>query len=340
MNIINKITKIFFKNNNFQNINTTTYIPNEEKNEIKSTFKPVKFLEKYKNMDDGISNSLASLHQDDKISIVVKGTTLGDSAGRPFEGWWSSEEIETKIDNTGLYDEINEITDDTALTWAILSGLRNKTDEETYEESFKNELYKYGFKYTTFGYGPGFITWLYSGKQEPYNSYGNGSAMRVSSCGCFDNIDDVIEIAKLSAMPTHNHPEGIKGAVVTAVCIWMAFNGATKEDIYEYALEQYSPEEYEVKINVPLQNQHYAKSTYLTCQGTIPRAIRAFYESKDYEDCIRKAILIGGDTDTQAAIAGSIASASYKNFNNESNIVYEKILNKYKKEQEILGIKG
>ena len=339
MNIIKSIKNIFNKNNNSINTDTTTDMQKEEidvQNEEMDenyTYKPIKFLEQYKNIN--IEPTI------NKISIVVKGAALGDSAGRPFEGWWNVSDIENRIDNVGLYDGINDITDDTVLTWGILYGIINKKNDETYEESFKNGLYKYGFKYTSYGYGPGFINWLYSGNQEPYNSCGNGSAMRVSVCGCFDNIDDVIEIAKLSAIPTHNHPEGIKGAVVTAVCIWMAFNGATKDDIYEYALEQYNPKQYEVKLNVPLSKAKYTSSnSYLTCQGTVPRAIRAFYESKDYEDCIRKAILIGGDTDTQAAIAGSIASAFYRRFSDKSNEVYRKILNKYKEEQEILGIKG
>ena len=191
-------------------------------------------------------------------------------------------------------------TDDTVMTAAVADSLMNKIP---YVES----LQMWGRKYPRAGYGGWFKEWIHSDLPKPYNSFGNGSAMRCSSIGwLFDDEDSVLEEAKESAEITHNHPEGIKGAQAVALGVMLGRQGSTKLEIQE-KLEACFNYDLDQKLDQirPLYTHD------LTCQGSVPQAIIAFLESNDFEDAIRNAISLGGDADTQACIAGALAEAYY-----------------------------
>ena len=191
-------------------------------------------------------------------------------------------------------------TDDTVMTAAVADSLMNKIP---YVES----LQMWGRKYPRAGYGGWFSKWIDSDFPKPYNSFGNGSAMRCSSVGwLFEDEGSVLEEAKKSAEITHNHPEGIKGAQAVALGVMLCRQGSTKleiqeklEDLFDYDLSQTMEQ---VKFNYSFD---------VTCQGSVPQAITAFLESEDFEDAIKNAISLGGDADTQACIAGALAEAFY-----------------------------
>jgi ADP-ribosylglycohydrolase len=191
-------------------------------------------------------------------------------------------------------------TDDTVMTAAVADSLMNKIP---YVES----LQMWGRKYPRAGYGGWFSKWIDSDFPKPYNSFGNGSAMRCSSVGwLFEDEGSVLEEAKKSAEVTHNHPEGIKGAQAVALGVMLCRQGSTKleiqeklEDLFDYDLSQTMEQ---VKFNYSFD---------VTCQGSVPQAITAFLESEDFEDAIKNAISLGGDADTQACIAGALAEAFY-----------------------------
>jgi ADP-ribosylglycohydrolase len=222
----------------------------------------------------------------------MKGAIIGDIIGAPFEF------NRTKNDNFKYREEKEKYTDDTVLTIATMKAILNNT---TYEE----ETIKITNEYQNKGYGLRFQNWI-AGEKKPYNSFGNGSG--VSPIGLyFNTIEEVMEEAKKSAEFTHNHPEGIKGAQVTAIAIFMAKKGASKQDIKKYIEDIF-------KYDLNRQIKDF-KDTYQfneICQTTVPEAIICFLESNNYEDTIRKAISLGGDTDTLACIAGGIAEAYYK----------------------------
>jgi ADP-ribosylglycohydrolase len=226
------------------------------------------------------------------------GSIIGDIAGSIYE--FDS----IKTDKFILFEKYHgnsaSYTDDSIHTVALADTLMNGG-------SYSDNLRIYSEKYPDRGYGSRFSDWVYSGSSQPYNSYGNGSAMRVSPVAWFyDSIDEVLEGAKESASVTHNHPEGIKGAQAVALAIFLARTGNNKDTIkkeiqkrFDYNLDKSLKE---VIINCVFDE---------TCQVSVPEALIAFLESKDYVDCIKKAISMGGDADTQAAIAGSIAEAYY-----------------------------
>lgn len=233
------------------------------------------------------------------------GAILGDIIGSPFEF-----DKGDKTKDFDLFSEKSKFTDDTVLTIAIAQSLleinTNTTDKEIKKNIVKN-MQLWGNKYPKAGYGLKFNRWLKSKYPRPYRSFGNGSAMRVSSAGwMYDSLLQTQKIAKLTAEVTHNHPEGIKGAVATASCIYLARIGTPKEIIKEYIEIKFR-----YKLNRTLDeirsHYHYVES----CQKTVPEAIIAFLESNDFEDAIRNAVSLGGDTDTLAAITGSIAEAYY-----------------------------
>lgn len=200
-----------------------------------------------------------------------------------------------------LFNHDSRFTDDTILTIAIADSILNNKD-------YALTLKEYGRKYASGDYGTSFSKWLNSESSEPYNSFGNGSAMRVSPIGfAFDTIEKVREEAKRSAEVTHNHPEGIKGAEAVASAVFLARNGYKKEQIKDYIENNFG---YFLDESLDEIRQRYAFDE--TCQGTVPQAIVAFLESESYEDSIRKAISIGGDSDTIACIVGGIAQAYYK----------------------------
>ncbi len=223
------------------------------------------------------------------------GAIVGDIIGSPYE--WRS----TKEHNFTLFSKNSTFTDDSVLTIALADSILSKTD-------YKLKLKEYYSKYPDAGYGGMFSKWARSIDMKPYNSYGNGSAMRVSPVGwAYNSLDKVLSEAKKSAEVTHNHPEGIKGAQAVASAIFLARTGSKKKDIGIYIEKTF---QYNLNRSYEEIKQNYGFD--VTCQGSVPEAIISFLESKNFEDGVRKAVSLGGDADTQGCITGSIAEAYYK----------------------------
>lgn len=199
-----------------------------------------------------------------------------------------------------LFQSDSTFTDDTVLTVAVADCLLNNKD-------YTATLQEYGRKYPDAGYGGNFMQWIRDKNPKPYHSWGNGSAMRVSPVGwAFDKLERVLEEAKKSAAVTHNHPEGIKGARATATAIFLGRKGNSKAEIKSYIEENFGYD-----LSQKLEDIRPNYSFDVSCQGSVPQAIIAFLESESLEDSIRLAVSLGGDSDTQACIAGSIAEAFY-----------------------------
>lgn len=220
------------------------------------------------------------------------GTIIGDIAGSRFE--FNNQ----KYKCFELFTNECSFTDDTICTVAVADSILNGT---SYQDSIHRWCRKY--PYPMGGYGGSFALWVNSDMPTPYNSFGNGSAMRVSPIGMYyASPDDVLRQAKASAEITHNHPEGIKGAQVTAMCVWMMKNGGSALDLKSYAETEYGPlPEYAPNSN-PFDE---------TCMNAVPVSISCVLGSTSFEDAIRRAILVGGDSDTIGAITGGIAEAMY-----------------------------
>ncbi len=228
------------------------------------------------------------------------GAIAGDIIGSAYE-WHNIKSKEFE-----LFSPRSKFTDDTVLTIAVADCLLNGRD---YAQTFK----EYGRRYPHAGYGGNFNTWLHSDNLGPYNSFGNGSAMRVSPVGfAFDTIDRVLSEAKRSAVVTHDHPEGIKGAQATAAAIFLARTHKNKREIKAYIQSTFK---YDLSPTLAKIRPGYHFD--VTCQGSVPQAIIAFLESANYEDAIRNAISIGGDSDTIACITGGIAQAYYKTISDD-----------------------
>lgn len=235
-----------------------------------------------------------------KIITPLFGAVIGDVIGSAYE--WDN----VKTTDFKLFSQKSDFTDDTVLSIAVADCLLNKKD---YAKTYQ----KYGRKYPHRGYGGMFSLWLKSESPQPYNSFGNGSAMRVSACGCVhDSLEETLNEAKRSSEPTHNHSEGIKGAQAVAASIFLARKGNSKCDIKNY-IENTFGYNLDRTINEIRPNYKF----YETCQGSVPEAIIAFLESTDFENAIRLAISIGGDSDTIACITGGIALAYYKKLSAE-----------------------
>ncbi len=223
------------------------------------------------------------------------GAIIGDVVGSRFE----KDNIKTK--EFELFHPACRFTDDTVLTVAIAEAILY---QKPYEESVK----KWGRRYPLAGYGKTFKKWLAGHIQGPYNSWGNGSAMRVSPVGyAFNTLEQVLEEAEKSAAITHNHPEGIKGAQAIAAIIFLIRQGQSKEAIQTYLGDTFN---YDLSRSIEDIRPYY--SFDVSCQGSVPEAIIAFLEAEDFEDTIRTAVSIGGDTDTIASMAGALAEAYYK----------------------------
>lgn len=233
------------------------------------------------------------------------GAILGDIIGSPYE----NPKFNIKTTMFPLFSKESTFTDDTIMTLAVGHGLiksYGKTDNETEQEVIKS-MRKIGNKYIHGGYGSNFLFWIQDEDMGAYNSYGNGSAMRVSSVAwLYNDLSQVEKYAKLTAQVTHNHPEGIKGAQATASAIFLARNKAKKEYIKKYIITKYG---YDLnrKLDDIRPIYHFKES----CQETVPEAIIAFLESDSFEHAIRLAVSLGGDSDTLGAITGSIAEAYY-----------------------------
>ena len=233
------------------------------------------------------------------------GAILGDIIGSPYEF-----DMGDKTKNFPLFTEESHFTDDTVMTLAIASAfLKIPTDatDEAIRWEVTTHLQAWGLRYPHAGYGGMFRRWLRSSNPKPYGSYGNGSAMRVSSVAwLFDDLDMVRRMARLSAEVTHNHPEGIKGAEATASAIFLARTGHSKAEIKAYIERQF---EYDLSRTCDEIRPGYLHVE--SCQETVPEAITAFLEGESFEEVIRTAVSLGGDCDTLTCIAGSIAEGFY-----------------------------
>ena len=232
------------------------------------------------------------------------GAILGDIVGSPFE----FDHNNYKHKDFPLLSERSHFTDDTVMTFAVARGLMagQGNAQKTFAE-VQHEMQYWGRKYPDAGYGGMFGQWLYAEHSEPYGSFGNGSAMRVAAAGwLFDTLDKTLEMAKVTAEVTHNHPEGIKGAQATAAAIFLARTGHSKPEIRQYVEQTFG---YDLSRTCDEIRPGYRHVE--TCQQTVPEAIIAFLESTGFEDALRNAVSLGGDSDPLAAITGSIAEAFY-----------------------------
>jgi len=249
----------------------------------------------------------------DHVNTAMMGAACGDVVGSVYE--WNN--IKHKPDRDHLVGHACRFTDDTVMTCAVAEGIRrglsvlpvkwmaDPSAEPVLYACIQDSLRLYGRRYPGAGYGGSFRRWLLSENPQPYNSWGNGSAMRASYAGWVAlSIEEAEKLGEISAKVTHNHPEGIKGAMVVAGCIFMLRDGATKEDIREYAGRFYD-------LNFTLDEIRKNYRFDVSCMGSVPQAIQAFLEGEDFADVIACAISIGGDSDTIAAIAGSIAEVIY-----------------------------
>ena len=231
------------------------------------------------------------------------GAIIGDIVGSVYE----FRNIKTKL--FPFFSPNCEPTDDSIMTLAIAKSiLEAEGNLETLSRQTIANMVQLGNRYPFAGYGGRFRQWLKKGKYTPnpgpYNSYGNGSAMRVSPCGfAAETLEEAVAMARVTAEVTHNHPEGIKGAKATAAAIFLAKSGAGMDEIKAHITANY------YSINFTLDQIRPAYRFDETCQGSVPQALEAFFESTSYEDAIRNAISIGGDSDTIAAIAGCAAEA-------------------------------
>ena len=230
------------------------------------------------------------------------GSIIGDIVGSRFE--WDNH----KDKNFELFTDNCFFTDDTIMTLAVAKALLDcKGNYSDLSEKTISAMQEIGRPYPDCGYGGAFFHWIYSDDPKPYNSYGNGAAMRVSACGFIaETLNEAKELSRKVTEVTHNHPEGIKGAEATAVAIFLARKGYKINEIREYIHTHY------YKMDFTLDEIRDTYQFNEICQDTVPQAIMAFLESTSFEDAIRNAISIGGDSDTLAAITGGIAEAYYK----------------------------
>lgn len=231
------------------------------------------------------------------------GAIIGDIAGSRFE--WNN--IRSK--DFELLTAIGRCrpTDDSIMSLAIAKAILNCNGDYTcLDKQAVSCMQELGRKYPHAGYGRKFHRWIYADDPHPYNSFGNGAAMRVSPAGfAASSLEDAISLARAVTQVTHNHPEGMKAAEAVSAAIYMARNGKSMLEIRDFIESKY------YKINFTLDSIRPSYSFDVTCQGSVPQAFEAFFESTDYEDAIRNAISIGGDSDTIAAITGSMAEAYY-----------------------------
>ncbi len=233
---------------------------------------------------------------------MLYGAIIGDIVGSKYE----FNNIKTK--KFKFFDEEMFFTDDTVMSIAVAEALLNtyKNNYDNLKNEVIKQMQKYGSLYPCAGYGGMFTAWLHSEKPIPYNSFGNGSAMRVSAVSYFaKSIEEVKKISKMVSEVTHNHVEGIKGAEATSVAIYMALHKASKEEIRDYISKNY----YDLNFDYEKLKRDYEFNEL--CQTTVPQALYCFLISDNFEDTIRTGISIGGDSDTLCAIAGSVAEAYY-----------------------------
>ena len=234
------------------------------------------------------------------------GAIWGDIIGCPYE--FNANNYKAK--DFPLLCSRSHFTDDSVMTLAVADALMASAPEEE-EDVIRARLVhvmqQIGRRYPDSGYGGNFYKWVFSNTPKPYGSFGNGSAMRVSAAAwLYDDLDTVQKMARLTAEVTHNHPEGIKGAQAVATAIFMARTGCSKQEIRQSAAQQFG---YDLSRTCDQIRPSYRMNE--TCQGSVPEAITAFLESTGFEDAIRTAVSLGGDSDTIGAITGSIAEGFY-----------------------------
>jgi ADP-ribosylglycohydrolase len=225
--------------------------------------------------------------------VKMIGAIAGDMIGSPYESY--------PIKTVNFPSRVAGFTDDTVLTIAVANAIVTGID---YTKSLKS----FAQKYPNLPYGGSFRRWIWEADAAPYNSYGNGSAMRVSPVGfAYETIEEVLSHARQSAVVSHNHPEGIKGAQATALAVFLARRGENKETIRNQIEDRFS---YDLHRTVEDIRPDYFFD--VSCQGSVPESIIAFLDADDYETTVKNAISLGGDADTMACIAGGIAQAYYK----------------------------
>ena len=229
------------------------------------------------------------------------GAIIGDIVGSRFE--WDNHRSKD-------FDFLTHqcfFTDDSVMSLAVCDALMHcKPDYSDLSNITIESMQRIGRPYPHCGYGGSFYRWMYSDNPQPYNSYGNGAAMRVGGCGYVANsVAEAAALSRAVTETTHNHPEGIKGAEATAIAVYLARTGSSLMEIQDYIVKNYYP------INFTLDSIRDTYQFNETCQDTVPQALEAFFESTSFEDAIRNAISIGGDSDTLAAITGAVAEAYY-----------------------------
>ena len=242
-----------------------------------------------------------AMHSNKESMPMLLGAIVGDIVGSRFEF------DNHRSKDFDMFHRDCSPTDDSIMTMAVCVALMDcKPDYSNLEQKAVEWMQEFGKVYPHAGYGGRFRRWIVAADPKPYNSWGNGSAMRVSPVAYVaKSMDEVKELSRLVTQVTHNHPEGIKGAEATAVATYMALHGASKQEIHELITANYYALDFTLDA---------IRSTYRfneSCQHTVPQALEAFFEAEDFESTLRNGISIGGDSDTIGAIAGAVAGAYY-----------------------------
>lgn len=233
------------------------------------------------------------------------GAILGDIIGSPYE----QKENNIRTTDFPLFSDQSTFTDDTVMTAAVAQGLMDsyQREDDVVSNTLTMQLRAFGRSYPARGYGELFQAWIIADGAPAYQSFGNGSAMRVSAAGwLYPTLEETLHAAKLTAEVTHNHPEGIRGAQTIAAAIFLARAGCEKQDIRNYLMRKFG---YDLTKSVREYRAAHIYST--TCQDTVPEALAAFFEGNGFVDVVRRAVSMGGDSDTIAAMAGSVAEAYF-----------------------------
>lgn len=244
-----------------------------------------------------------------KKDTMLLGAIAGDTIGSPYEFDGNN----YKSTDFPLFNKISEYTDDSVMTVAVANAVMmgfatDKPDEQKTEEAMVFSMRSLGRRFPYAGYGGRFCRWLETANPQPYNSWGNGSAMRVSAVGwAYDTLEEVEKYAEISARVTHNHPEGIKGAKAVAAAIFLGRAGKSKQEILDYVERTYGYPISQMTCDEIRPDYHMDES----CQGTVPQAFCAFREGNSFEEVARLAVSLGGDSDTLCCIACAMAEVVY-----------------------------